>query len=552
MLRRWLLSARPVVLALGRRHGAVVGLYVVTVIVLMWPMFGAGTPPGVDTPTFLHLAWVTELALTGKLGFTLSDPYWYGGWPYVQAYPPLAYGAVGLLSALSPIPIEIAFRIVVFLAYVGLGLSVYGLAVEFDLRRSTAAWAGFLALVSYPVFVSLGIFGWFSTVVALPLGVAGLAVLERALRTGDRRLAVVSGLLLAGSVLAHHMTGFAFAIGMVPWALYHVASATNPRRRTVRILGYSVASVLAASGVWLVFFVVHITSVGFEREVAGNWEFDVGLMGRRMLDRSLIGQEDYPSYIGLVQVPMALAGVLYSLFARSRAVGVGLLLVALTLFAFGDGAMPIIRVYPFSGLDIARFTVFMAPFLAFFSAVFLQAAIGDILTLKKRVTPPPWVVSAVVGSVALGLLVIPVQDALRARQTLAPINAVPQVDLAMDWLREQAPGARVLGVGFRNWDAWWIPERSGLNIMDGWNDEGAPDWQTIREVRHMGWFGRVNNLRLYRIMELRDTDYVVVYHWAAIDSPQLFEAALAQDPFLFQRRAAWSGVTIFERLASGA
>ena len=84
--------------------------------------------------------------------------------------------------------------------------------------------------------------------------------------------------------------------------------------------------------------------------------------------------------------------------------------------------------------------------------------------------------------------------------------------------------------------------------MDGWNDEGAPEWRTVREVRHMGWFGRVNSLRLYDIMEERETDYVVVYHWHSIDSPSLFETALAQDPFLFERRASWSGLSIFERL----
>lgn len=60
-LRRWLRAVLSVLGALGLRHGAVAGLYVVTVLALMWPMFGAGSPPGVDTPTFLHLGWVTEL-----------------------------------------------------------------------------------------------------------------------------------------------------------------------------------------------------------------------------------------------------------------------------------------------------------------------------------------------------------------------------------------------------------------------------------------------------------------------------------------------------------
>ena len=547
-VRRWLLARWPAARALGRDHGPAAGLYVVAVTALMWPMFGPGTPPGVDSPTFLHLGWVTELALTGKLDSVLTDPFWYGGWPYLQAYPPLAYGAVGLISAVSPLPIEISFRIVVFLAYVGLGLSVYGLALEFELRRSTAVFAGFLSLLSYPIFVSLGIFGWFSTVVALPFGVAGVLMAERAVRTGERRAAVWSGVLLAGSLLAHHMTGFAFGLGMVPWAVYHVASGVQPRRRTLRMFGYAAGAAAATGGVWLVFFIVHITSVGFEREVAGNWLVDLNAMGRRALARSFVGRELYPSYIGLVQVPLAVGGVLYAVVARSRATGAALMLITFTLFAMGHTAMPLIRYYPLSGLDIARFTVFMAPFLAFFGALFMESAGADVLALIKRAVPRP-AVAVVFGAAAAAVLVIPVQDAIEARKTLAPITPLPQVALAMEWLRtETPPGARVLNVGFRNWDAWWVPEQSDRPIMDGWNDEGAPEWQTVREVRHMGWFGRVNSLRLYDIMEERETDYVVVYHWHPIDSPSLFETALAQDPFLFQRRAAWSGLTIYERL----
>ena len=542
--------------ALGQAHGPAAGLYVAAVTALMWPMFGPGTPPGVDSPTFLHLGWVTELALTGKLDSVLIDPYWYGGWPYLQAYPPLAYGAIGLLSALSPIPIEISFRIVVFLAYVGLALSVYGLALEFELRRSTAVFAGFLSLLSYPMFVSLGIFGWFSTVVALPFGIAGFLMAERAVRTGERRAAVWSGVLLGGSLLAHHMTGFAFGLGMVPWALYHLASGASPRRRTLRMFGYAAAAAAATAGVWLVFFIMHITAVGFEREVAGNWLVDLNEMGRRALDRAFVGRELYPSYIGLVQVPLAVGGVLYAVVARSRATGAALMLITFTLFAMGQTAMPLIRYYPFSGLDIARFTVFMAPFLALFGALFLESAGADVLAtiraLIRRSVPRP-AVAVVFGAVAVAVLVVPVQDAIEARKTLAPITPLPQVELAMEWLRtETPPGARVLNVGFRNWDAWWVPEQSGRPIMDGWNDEGAPEWQTVREVRHMGWFGRVNSLRLYDIMEERETDYVVVYHWHPIDSPALFETALAQDPFLFKRRAAWSGLTIYERLGSPA
>ena len=483
--------------------------------------------------------------LTGKLDSVFNDPYWYGGWPYLGAYSPLAYGTIGVLSAASPIPIEISYRVVLFLAYVGLGLSVYALALEFDLRRSLAVWAGLLSLLSYPIFVSLGIFGWFSTVVALPFGVAGLTVLERSVRTDGRRAAFVSGVLFGGSLLAHHMTGFAFAIGMVPWALYQSVFPSNPRRRILRMVAYSLAGVLAASGVWLIFFLVHITSVGFEREVPGNWPVDVNEMARRAMVRSFIGAETYPSYIGLVHVPLAISGVLYAIIARLRAVGVALVLAAFAWFAFGEKAMPLIGVYPFSGLDVARFSVFMVPFLALFSALFVEAVARYALPLASRLR----LLGPALAMAAVALLLIPAWDALEARRTLVPVRSPLEVDLAMEWLRrETAEEARILTVGFRNWDAWWVPQRTGRPVMDGWNDEGAPNWRTVREVRHMSWQAKVDSRRLHDIMGLRDTGYLIVYQWQAVDSPQLFEAAVGQNTLLFERRATWPGMSIFERL----
>ena len=548
-LRSPIARARPLAL----RHGAAAGLYFVAVLVLMWPMFGPGSPPGVDSPTFLHLGWVVDRLFTGNLGSVFSDPYWYGGWPYAAAYPPLAYGAIGLLSAISPIPIEISFRIIVFLAYVGIGLSVYALSMELGVRRSIATWTGLLALLSYPIFVSLGIFGWFSTIVALPLGVAGFAVVERALRTSSHRAAVVGGVLLAASLLAHHMTGFAFGIGMVPWAAYRLLSSEVEWRRTLRLLAYVLGGFLAVAGIWMLFFFPLIITVGFEREIAGNWDVDVSEMRRRALTRGFIGREAYPTYIGLIQIPLAMSGVIYAVVTRARALGAALVLIVFTWFAFGANAMPLINYWPFASLDIARFSVFMVVFLAVMAGVFVEAIASDVVALGSRLRIPRYVLLGGVAAAALALLIVPIQDGLEARDTLAPVQRPPQLDLAMDWIRAETPeDATVLAVGFRNWDDWWVPAQTERAVMDGWNDEGAEDWRVIREVRHMGWFGNVNGLRLYNIMDDRDTDYLFIYHWQPLDSPQLFEAAAGQDPFLFQRRATWPGVSIFERLERGS
>lgn len=67
-------------------------------LLLVWPIIGPDYPPGVDTPTFLHLSWVTKLAASGDLSNPFRDPYWYGGFPYMVSYPPLGYGLVGVIS----------------------------------------------------------------------------------------------------------------------------------------------------------------------------------------------------------------------------------------------------------------------------------------------------------------------------------------------------------------------------------------------------------------------------------------------------------------------
>ena len=529
-----------------QRHYLVTAIYGFVVLVLMWPMFGPGSPPGVDSPTFLHLGWVVDQVLTGNLDSTFTDPYWYSGWPYAAAYPPLAYGAIGLLSAISPLPIEISFRIWTLFAFVGIGLAVYGLLLEYKVRKPVAAWGGLLALLSYPMLLSLGIFGWYSTVFALPLAIAGYAMAERSLRTMRRRDAVWAGLLLAASMLAHHMTGFGFWMAMTPWALYRLW----PSRTRLRVFKQlvTIGLVLFATILpWLVFFVPHLISVGFEREIAGNWDVDPNQLFIRSLDRTYIGKEIYPTYLGLVHIPLAIAGIVQALTGRLRAIGSGIVLVVFTWVSFG--APPIVGTYPFSGLDVARFTVFMSPFMAVMGAVFVNAIMDDLYQFRDKIHLPRKALSALVVVLTLGMLVVPVQDGLKARWTLTPVQRIAQVDDSFDWIKENTSlDAKILAVGFRNWDDWWIPEQTGRRVMDGWNDEGAKIWRQVREVRHMGWLGSVNSLRLYNIMDELETDYLLIYHWVPMDSPRLFEASGEQNPLLFTRAASWPSVTIFERL----
>ena len=330
-------------------HGWVVGLYLLIGMAVMWPMFSPGNPPGVDAPTFLHLGWVLEKGLTGDWGVILNDPFWYGGYPYLEAYSPLAYGLLGVSATVTPIPVEILYRIWLLLAYAGLGMAVYWLALEFRFGRALAVWAGLVTLASYPMFDGLGVFGWYSTMVALPLGIAAYAMLERAMRLDSSRSALVGGALFGACVLAHHMTGFGLALGFIAWGLYQVGGRTVPLQTLVGLTLWFSAGVMAVSGLWAIFFLKHIIEVGFEREQAGNWIFALDDFRLSLFDRGLIRIETYPSYLGWMQIPAALGAVLYALVTRARISGAAAFLLMLTWFSLGIGGNPLIRVYPFSG-----------------------------------------------------------------------------------------------------------------------------------------------------------------------------------------------------------
>ena len=126
------------------QHLAVFVAFSVLGVALVWPMFGPDYPPGVDTPTFLHLSWVIKLAASGQLADPFQDPYWYGGFPYLVSYPPLGYGLVAVISFVTRLDLINVYVALLIMAYGGLAAATYWLSLELGLRRWTAALAGIL------------------------------------------------------------------------------------------------------------------------------------------------------------------------------------------------------------------------------------------------------------------------------------------------------------------------------------------------------------------------------------------------------------------------
>ena len=69
--------------------------------------------------------------------------------------------------------------------------------------------------------------------------------------------------------------------------------------------------------------------------------------------------------------------------------GPAISLIALTWFSLGTAGLPLINYYPFSGLDVARFALFMAPFMALMGGYLLPEVLGAMRAPSNRNCPCP-------------------------------------------------------------------------------------------------------------------------------------------------------------------
>lgn len=531
-----------------RGHLVVFATVTIGASLLYVPNFREGLPPGVDTPTFLHFSWFVEETLHGRGG--LTDPYWYGGLKVFQTYPPLAYSLVGLLAYATPLSLVVAYKIILLTAYLGLGMATYWLALELRADVVPAAVAAVLAITAYPVFQALGIWGWFTTLAALPLGIGSLAALERSLHYHSLRFAVMGGVLLGLSVLAHHMTAFALALVLLVWLPVRFLTLEGKQPSFFVLVAAFAAGTAVVTIWWAIPFLFHVATAGFQREVPGLWSFSFRQYRLAVANSDLIGLYVYPTYMGFTLLVLAVGGISLSLMERGRATAYGVAALALWIFSLGAQTNPLLRIRPLDGLDVARFHLFLVPFACVLSASYLGNVWEAVSKLIQRFVRLE-TARAVAAFAALGLvLAYPAYDAVRAiRSTLQPVHIDESAYAALGWLNSaEATSGKVLAVGWWNWDAFLVPLETGRPVMDGWYDEGTTDWRAIREVRHMMWSGNVDVPRLCQLMVERKTKYLLVYDYYPMEHPRAFLEALRSRPDLFREMVRREKVSIFERI----
>lgn len=536
--RRALRSAVASRVALLAGYAGLAGLGVL----LIWPILGDDFPPGVDTPTFLHLSWVTRLALTGHLPNPVLDPFWYGGeFPYLQSYPPLAYGLVGGVSAFTGVDFLVVYRGALMLGYLGTASATVWLGREFGLAPWASLLAGGLVLLSYPVLAALALWGWFTSIAAMPFILLGYGLLERGVHRGKKGWAALGGLCFGLGALAHHMTALAVGFALVPWAVYHLLRRIYQRWNFLQVCGVFISVSLLTTAPWGVPFLAHALEVGFRRDIPGVWIFPLATYAWRAISPYYIGRYIYPSYLGSSIVFFALFGVAFALMEGRRLAGVALVLLALTWFSLGVAGNPLYRFYPFSGLDVARFSLFMAPFLALLASAVVDALVKSVgvrwLSLKV----------VLVGLALLALLALPVRDAWALHGRMRPYQVAPEVREAMVWLATHTGEEdRVFGAGMWFWDTFLIPYLAHRPIVHGWHDEGASTWREVRSLRYATWFGQGSAEDVYATLHGLGAKYIVVGE--GLFSPEmvaLFRGMLESRPDMFLPLAQWGKVRIY-------
>ena len=235
---------------------------------------------------------------------------------------------------------------------------------------------------------------------------------------------------------------------------------------------------------------------------------------------------------------------------------VALVLLALVWFSMGANANPLINYYPISSLDVARFQLYMVPFLAILAAV----AVERLLTLIRR----SWsgfrsllIWRSLVLAALVLVLTFPGYTAWRARSLAEPYRIQSQVQQALDWLADtpldvEDNPPQVFGVGLWNWHSFLVPTLSDRPLIDGWHDEGAANVRLIRRLRQMAWGQEpVDGPEVHVILTTLGADYVLLHrsYWLGERAVEYWDQFLER-PDLFQLRGQWGDVGVFGVLSS--
>lgn len=202
-----------------------------------FPLDNSTLPGGTDVAHFLTNTWYIA-----KYGMTKWNYFWYGGFPFMRYYPPLAFLITGGVAKV--IGVLLAYKLVNDLFMVLVPVAFYFFLREFKLSREKELMA-LLTFSFIPIFSYFLADGRFPTLINVFFALLYWKFLKRSLDSKRFVDVGIASIFLSLSMITHHTTTLLFILISSAWALIY-----KMEFETVKKLIYVSILTLAITAWW--------------------------------------------------------------------------------------------------------------------------------------------------------------------------------------------------------------------------------------------------------------------------------------------------------------
>lgn len=271
-----------------------------------FPLDGTSFPGGTDVAHFFTNTWYLD-----TYGVTKWNYWWYGGFPFLKVYPPIAF----LLTAFvgKAVGALVAYKFVNNLFLALDVLAFYFFVREFKLSKEKEI-VSTIIFAFIPIFAYFFVDGRFPTLINVFFALLYWKFLKRSLDTGKFSDISIAALFISISLLTHHTTTFLFIAISSAWAIIY-----KPRLETIKKLLIIGVMTLAITAWWTFPFLIESTrsSLGsgslFSRAVGSVYVGDLVYRIRTSVLSSPYYASSLEPYVLIILAIFILTGSIFSL-----------------------------------------------------------------------------------------------------------------------------------------------------------------------------------------------------------------------------------------------
>jgi len=245
------------------------------------PIFKPGFLYRADHPAHFMQCWYLTTVLLPRYDQIIGwSPYWYCGHPEFQYMPPLGFVLYSLIYYISMGTLDFvsAYKVLIVLCYIVPSICIYSSMRLLGFNPHSSAIAGFFTLSTMGEFLAGGpwsifIVGTWAFGLSLAFIPLALAVYHKAISEKSAFLTVLSGFIIAVTVLTHPVSGFLVLFSLIFYSLvFLLTHAKSNQRRNVAIrCSKGLVAVLGiAFGLTAFWTVPAMFKIGFIGTVAGE------------------------------------------------------------------------------------------------------------------------------------------------------------------------------------------------------------------------------------------------------------------------------------------